>query len=254
VSVLIFDIETIPSARFLAEPPTEEFLMKGVHANWKDETVEAHKEKQEIKWADEKMKYGSLDWRVGQILAASILEERGLDVEVHTAVAGAGADLGCDWLGGELPDNVEIDVLGVGDEEDLVHWMNDILKSSAPNQRIAGFNIRNFDLPWYYGRSAYHGVQPRQWHGSRYDPRTISDWADILGNYGSFNMWKLERYAKVLDLAFKPWGEGRHVCEWMARQTAGIPDPDYVSIARHVTFDVLTTWSLDQKFRGAFVG
>jgi len=252
--VVVFDIETIPSPEFLGEGPPEEFLLKGVSSNWKPETVETHKEKQREKWDDEKMKYGSLDWRLGNILAASILEERGTELLLNTAVAWAPKHLDLDWGVPTIEKQYEIDldVQGVGTEEDLVYWMKDHLSNQ---HRVAGFNLRNFDLPWYYGRSAIHNVKPKRWVGPRYDPRVVTDWADILCNYGSFSQtgWTLARYAKHLNLVCQPWGEGSDVLTWMSRSTNGESDPDYSSIARHVTFDVLSTWALDRALRDGYI-
>jgi len=244
----IIDIETTPHPDTLAlmKDPPEEFLMKGVAKNWKDSTIDDHREKQRVKWPEEIKKLASLDWRYGMICAVGLFHND----RVYIGVIGMD-----DLAAQKLKDMVwekhmeVVDASGVDTEEDLLRWMCDEKPEPFKGERVAGFNLRNFDLPWIRGRCMVNGVPFRLHSGSRYDPTKVTDWSDILCNYGSFDMkgWNLARYAKLFGLQYQPEGEGKDVFAMMAAK-------DYAGVGYHCAMDVLTTWALDEKGKDQYVG
>lgn len=221
MTVQTIDIETVPSAKALDLEPPEHWLNKGVSSNWKSDTVEALRTKRAAEWPEELLKRASLDWRLGQICCASLCVEG--DCWTSTSELGGEGD-----LLREFWDHIR-----------LMH-----------GRRTAGFNIRNFDLPWILGRTAVQCLTPtRRWRTNRYDPRDLTDWSDILSNYGAFDMrgWTLERYAEWFGLEHRPVGSGADVAGWVA---AG----EWAKVAGHCESDALATWELDRMMAPGFLG
>lgn len=232
----MIDLETAPRDGDPPECP-ESFLNKGIKDNFKPETVERYQQENREKWVNEEWKrVASLDWRYGQIVAAGLLyaEDDVIDVNL--------------WLQGEF-DSVDfgglIPTVQVGMPEYDI--LDEISATINRDVRLAGFIHRNFDIPWIQGRAMVNGVPMKLPFASRYDPTRITDWADILANYGGFDRsgWTLEKYAELFDLEVKPWGEGKSVGEW---HTNGEHD----KIAKHLLSDLLTTYHLDRRCAPAY--
>lgn len=222
MTVVVLDLETLPSEDALARQAPEDYLMKGVADNWKPETVEAHRIKRAVQWASDAPKVAALDWRLGQICAV------GLKV-----------------VGSEDAGSVFT--------TELVHeaqMLTDVWTglTERRNCRLAGFCIRSFDLPYLLGRSALLGVTvPRQWNCSRYDHRDVIDLADILSNYGSFSTagWSLDRYREAFRLKAQSFGSGSEVYGWHM-------NGDWESIRKHLQADLAMTNELFQRVAVAY--
>lgn len=216
--IVVFDLETVAGDAALAMQPDESWLMKDVRDNFKPETVEKYRVDNAAKWPDEIGKRAALDWRLGRIVAA-----------------------GTKWRG------EDVQVCVNADERALVSWIWERLGDVRP--ALVGFNIRNFDMPWLWGRTGALGLQA----GSGFDARKygggdVIDWSDILSNYGSFEMrgWSLSRYAEWFELGIEPHGTGADVAQWWA-------EGKHEEIAKHLTRDLEMTWGLHHRFAPSFL-
>lgn len=85
-------------------------------------------------------------------------------------------------------DSADIPSVAAGDDE------ADILRSfadaAACADRIAGWYVRNFDVPFLTARAAVHGVALPNWWPHARDYRRILDGADLLTS-GSLQQWLL---------------------------------------------------------------
>lgn len=210
---LVIDIETSYQPESLSLPITEDDLNAGIGSNWKDpEKIKAKQDENRAAWTETIRKQACLDWRLGRIVAIGVEGE---------------ARMG-------------------DDEAPLLHWMwgkIDTYNRSAP---VIGFNIRNFDLPWLFGRSATLGIRPsRKWSESRYSSKVIVDWCDILSNYGSmrFAGWTLGRYNEHFKLGADMYGEGAEVAGW-------VEQGEWHHVERHLLGDLDATARLHHRFAG----
>jgi len=222
----VIDLETAPRD---GDPPPcpDAFLNRGIRSNFKPDTVKEHQAKNQILWDEgEWKKVASLDWRLGQIVAAGVMID-GEAFLYHTGVTSFESD------GHHVSERANERALIEG----LMDGIYDISKG-----RLVGFNHRNFDLPWIAGRAMVHNVPCKLPRASRYDPTRITDWCDILSNYGSFDMkgWSLDAYAKLYNLEHQPWGDGKQVGEWYT-------NGEHDKILRHLLSDLLMTYDLDKR-------
>lgn len=219
MTTIVLDIETVPSPEALAREAPEEYLMTGVASTWGAEAIEKNRTKRAEKWASEAPKIAALDWRLGQICAVGIVcpsRSSGmvLTTESHT----------------------EADLLG------------NLWGYFQRDDRLAGFCIRSFDLPYLLGRSAMLGVPvPRRWNTNRYDHRDIVDLADLLSTYGTFATagWTLDRYSEAFHLPTPGYGSGADVYSWYL-------EGQWNEITKHLASDLARTAELYDRVAQAF--
>lgn len=237
----IIDIETCPADGPPPECP-EWFLNRGIRDNFKPETVEKYQRENAEAWfAEEYKKVASLDWRLGQIVAIGLL--RAVDgVAQHIDLWAVNANptlLAVDQIEGYEGMTVAVE----GTTESVA--LGDI--SIDFRSRLAGFNHRSFDLPWIAGRAMVHGIPCNLPRASRYDPSRITDWSDILCNYGGYDMkgWNLEAYLKLFGIESQGFGSGKDVGDWYA-------NGEHDKILRHLLGDLLDTYELDKRCAPAY--
>lgn len=255
---ICFDIETAPSPRALALPPNEEFLGRGIRENFKPETVQSYRERNAEEWPDEIAKRGALDWRMGTIVAAGTAQTgivSGVpEVQVILQVAVPPEDDTLELAHKFLTLNAELGLEGARVSAVAVPGERSLLQRTwgrldPGHPQLSGFYIRTFDLPWLLGRTAAQGLlPPRRFSSSRYVHEDVADWADILAWYDAFPRtgWTLTDYADWFDLRYKPWGEGSQIPGWLE-------DRDYLSIAKHLAFDLLTSHALHERFAPVYL-
>lgn len=259
---LILDLETGPHPDTLALEPDEEWLQSGVRDNFKSETAQRYREENRAAWPAERIRLGSLDWRLGQIIAGGTM---GVEVGAPTVriwILKPPAPIAVTAIGWGVPEERQDQVsdafpdlmlLGavMEDEADILMGLRHQL-AGGTERPVVGFGLRNFDLPWLLGRGAVNrvGRMPVA-AGSRYDlsPRAPSvDWQDVLHWYGALPSagWTLARYAQHFALPVQPWGEGVRCWEhWK------VGDVGYVG--GHLLMDLLTTACLHHRFAHTFL-
>lgn len=216
--IVVLDLETGPTDAALAMEPDESWLSNGIRDNFKPETVEKYRADNLAKWPAEISRRASLDWRLGRIIALGVQYSEGEAMVFQDD--DEGVLLGAAWealarLGGSM----------------------------------VGFNIRNFDLPWLWGRTGALGLQASRGIDARkYGGGEVIDWADILTSYGAFSMsgWSLARYAEWFGLSAKPCGTGADVAQWYAEGLKG-------KVAEHLAADLAMTWELHHRFAPSFL-
>jgi hypothetical protein len=200
--LIILDIETVPAPQRI-EPP-ESVIDKGT-GNLKDPAkIEAKKAANRENWFDR----APLDWRLGQIVAAGVV-----NVE------------------GDEPETITQDPLT---EPQLIEWTWERIGRS----RVVGFGVRFFDLPFLLRRSTLYGITPpREFGLAKYrSPATadVIDWCEWLSNWGEFGItgWSLSTYAELYRLPTEPYGDGAGVSEhWLKG--------DYEYVIKHLESDLL---------------
>lgn len=251
-----FDIETAPTARALALEPTEEFLNKGIRENFKPETAMLHREKNEEAWGEEIAKRGALDWRLGRIVAAGTAKSHisgGVPV-VHVDISVVAPEDDARQLSHELcrmsleVEDVTLKARTVpGERQLLVKTWGQLAHPGS--EQISGFCVRTFDIPWLMGRTAAQGLTPpRRIQNTRYQHDHVVDWSDLLTWYDCFprSGWTLTDYADWFDLRYRPWGEGSDIPVWLE-------EGNYVSIVKHLAFDLLTSHALHERFAPVYL-
>ena len=184
MSTTIFDIDTgrLPLTELEASmPPFDESEVK--LGNLKDEAkIAAKLEWAQVKHRQDYIERAALDPMTGKILAI-----------------------------GEMDAATGQPILYVGSENTIINqfWDSIRIGGGAGVQRIAGFNIRLFDLPFLCRRSYHHGIpiptglfDGRYWHKNVVDLR---DWWQLGDRtvHGS-----MDRICKFLDLGEKT-GSGK---------------------------------------------
>lgn len=218
----ILDLETGVPTGWEVPPIDDAALNEGIQERFKPETVEKYQEANRQKWVETATKRACLDWRVGRITMAGALIDGGEPFTVTDP-----------------------------DEVTLLHTFWETILGGRTTHFV-GFGIRNFDIPWLLGRSSVLGVATglkSPIRMPRYGGGDVTDWADILSNYGSFETrgWTLERYAALYDLPERPVGKG----EDMPRLYA---DGKIEEIREHLVADLRTTHALDQRLRSVYLG
>lgn len=214
--IIVVDLETAA----IGEPPPapEEYLAR-VGSATKPETIERKRAENLASWPDAWRKQSALDWRLGQIICLGVAVNGVVTVSSQMTEA----KLLAAWWG------------NLDDYSDF---------------QVAGFGIRSFDLPWLYGRSAVHGIQPsRILSENRYHHHKVVDWQDVLSSYGGMSLtgWTLGAYADLFQLEHRPNGTGVDVGAWAQAR-------DWANIVTHCEADLRTTWDLDRRCRPVFLG
>lgn len=203
MAVTVLDLETAPTTKTLDMEPPDAFVERGIQSRWKDETQEEHREKNRLAWVEEKIKFGSLDWYYGQIIAAGTMQV-GLP-RIHLLLPGFGTPL-------YSRDGVTCH----HNEASLLEALwRDI---STP---LVGYNILQFDWPWLLGRSTLHGVGPSDWEPiriSRYGRSEIVDLMETLSSNKAFPWKKLDEWAAFYEFEDRKSGDAK---DMLAQWTAG---------------------------------
>lgn len=260
---MVFDIETIPQQKTLDMEAPPEFLNKGSRSNMSVAKLVEHQEAQEVKWPGEKIKVGSLDWRMGQILSFGLCYwERHPGTTGHSLQVMVGIvmdhDLMTDtdmldtdeWLfNGEKPEEVNLHLATCDNEMALLSLFWDIVRSQ-PEKHQVGFNCRDFDCPWLLMRSGVNRLTPSHiWQSGRYSINgrntDLVDLADALSWFGKFGIagWNLDRYCQEFGTHHQPRGKGSEVFE---HYQAG----EFKKIIEHQVYDILATNDLYTMFSG----
>jgi hypothetical protein len=239
--MLYLNLETMYSQAALGLEIPDDELNAGVTSQWKDpDKIRGQQASNRKKWGETVKKIASLDWRLGQIVAIGCIAVPTIYTDkAETKV----------WL--DMPEAELLKAFWqyVGQFRKPLSWteigLGNIYQDEEAMACVAGFNIRNFDLPWLYGRSAVLGVKPsRVWQESRYSHHRIVDWADILSNYDPSRGrgWTLERYATWFQLPVERFGKGEQVPGWVE---AG----DWPSVERHLRSGLEAVRLLGEKFK-----
>lgn len=149
MKTLVFDIETVEDVHYTARDGFLQLLWDDCAApsNWKDtEKIEAERKRQ---FADKRAKL-ALTPRTGRICA-----------------------IACGWLDSEAVDCF------TGTEQEIVRAFLSVLADSG-RCVLAGFNVREFDVPFVAVRASLLGLEvPSWWPFGRFD-RGIADARDLL--------------------------------------------------------------------------
>jgi DNA polymerase elongation subunit (family B) len=144
--VCVFDIETVPDAAALDDPEFERIARSKITPPSNYKNPEKIAEYVSEKWQERRAK-AALDPLVGRIVAIG-----------HASAAGG--DVACE---------VELD-----DERSVIERFLDALDRGR-FRALAGFNIRDFDVPFVSIRAALHGIEMPHWW-----PRPTRDWKRIV--------------------------------------------------------------------------
>ena len=253
---MVFDIETIPQQRTLDMEAPPEYLNKGSRSNMSVAKLVEHQEAQEVKWPQEKVKLGSLDWRRGQILSYGVgwwdhlpaATDNDYRLSVHVGIVcpeGAATKI-------DLPENFPGARLTISEHSSEAEMLAEFwmwVRSEA-NRHQVGFNCRDFDCPWLLCRSAANNVTPSAiWQTGRYsfagDRVDLIDLADVFSWHGKYNIagWTLDQYCEWFGVDPLPRGAGKDIFD---QHQAG----EFGLIVEHQAYDILATMGLYQKFAG----